>query len=131
MKKTVYIFWGLLYVLCVGFGFIPEPAGLVKWAMVGLSVMFFVPGFLLLYLGERMWVRRISLGSLGITVAVFVLNVLSVRDTAGTGDFLHVLLGLVSAPMFCSQIWVLSWFLWACLLMASLMKHPGTEPAAS
>ena len=123
MKRTTYICWGILYALCAGFGFIPEPEGIVKWAMMGLSVMFFVPGFVLLYLGERKPVRILSAVSLGLTVVVFALNVLSVHSTTGTGDFLYALLGLVSAPMFCAQIWVLSLFLWACLLMGSFVNR--------
>ena len=122
MKRTVYICWGVLYALCAGFGFIPEPQGIVKWAMVGLAVMFFVPGFVLVYLGEKKVVRIISAVSLCATFVVFVLNVLSVHSTVGTGDFLYALLGLVSAPMFCSVYWVLSLFLWACLLMSTFMK---------
>lgn len=122
MKRTVYICWGVLFTLCAGFGFIPEPEGIVKWAMVGLSVMFFVPGFVLLYLGEKRVVRVISAASLIATFVVFVLNVLSIHSTAGTGDFLYALLGLVSVPMFCSVYWVLSLFLWACLLMGTFVK---------
>ena len=122
MIKTTYICWGVLYALCAGFGFIPEPSGIVKWAMVGLSLMFFLPGFVLLYLGQRKPVRLISAISLGATLVTLMLNFLSVHSTTGTGDFLYALLGLVSAPMFCAQYWVLSLFLWACLLFASLTK---------
>ena len=34
----------------------------------------------------------------------------------------HDLLNVVSAPMFCSEYWVLSLFGWACLLSASFVK---------
>ena len=122
MIKTTYICWGVLYALCAGIGFIPEPSGIVKWAMVGLSLMFFLPGFVLLYLGQRKPVRLISAISLGATLVTLMLNFLSVHSTIGTGDFLYVLLGLVSTPMFCTRIWVLSLFLWACLLTTSFMK---------
>lgn len=122
MVKTTYICWGVLYALCAGFGFIPEPSGIVKWAMVGLSILFFVPGFVLLYLEQKKPVRLISAISLGATLVTVILNFLSVYSTTGTGDFLYALLGLVSAPMFCAQYWVLSLFLWACLLFASLTK---------
>jgi hypothetical protein len=122
MIRMTYICWGVLYALCAGFGFIPEPEGMVKWAMTGLSMMFFVPGFVLLYLEQHKTVRLISAVSLGATMVIIMLNFLSVHSTTGTGDFLYALLGLVSVPMFCSNLWVLSLFLWACLLMASFVK---------
>jgi hypothetical protein len=33
------------------------------------------------------------------------------------GNLLHILLIIVSAPMVCGQYWVLSLFLWACLMI--------------
>ena len=122
MVRTVYIFWGILYALCFGFGFIPEPEGITAWAMTGLGIVFFVPGFVLLCLDQKKVVRLISAVSLGATMVTVMLNFLSVNASTGTGDFLYVLLGLVSTPMFCARIWVLSLFLWACLLMSSFMK---------
>lgn len=122
MVRTVYICWGVIYALCFGFGFIPEPTGIVAWAMTGLSVVFFVPGFVLLYLGQRKPVRLICAVSLIATMVTIMINFLAVNATTGTGDFLYVLLGLVSTPMFCARIWVLSLFLWACLLMTSFLK---------
>ena len=122
MVKTIYICWGVIYALCFGFGFIPEPEGITAFAMTGLGIVFFVPGFVLLYLGQRKVVRLISAISLGATMVSIMLNFLAVNATTGTGDFLYVLLGLVSTPMFCTRIWVLSLFLWACLLMTSFMK---------
>jgi hypothetical protein len=124
MKKAIYICWGIFYVICAGCGFVPEPEGIVKWAMLGLSLVFFVPGFVLLYLGERKAIRIISAVSLGATAACLIFNFLSVHATQGTGDFLYALLGLVSVPMFSAGVWVLSLFLWACLLMASFLKSP-------
>ena len=58
--------------------------------------------------------------SLALTVLCLVLNVWSVALSTVDGDLLYALLGLLSAPMFCARIWVLSLFLWACLLMGSI-----------
>ena len=127
MVRTVYICWGILYVLCFGFGFIPEAEGITAWAMTGLGVVFFVPGFLLLYLEQKKTVRLISAVSLIGTMVTIMLNFLAVNASTGTGDFLYVLLGLVSCPMFCARIWVLSLFLWACLLMSTFIKFPDKE----
>jgi hypothetical protein len=123
----VYICWGILYALCFGFGFIPEAEGITAWAMTGLGVVFFVPGFMLLYLEQKKTVRLISAVSLIGTMVTIMLNFLAVNASTGTGDFLYVLLGLVSAPMFCTRIWVLSLFLWACLLMSTFIKFPNKK----
>lgn len=126
-NRSLYAAWGVLYILTAGLGFIPEPEGLAAGVLTALSLLFFIPGFILLYRGQKKIVRIISALSLGATVLCLVLNVWSVAMTADMGTFLYVLLGLVSAPMFCAQIWVLSLFLWACLLMGSFMKMPRLE----
>ena len=127
MVRTVYICWGILYALCFGFGFVPEAEGITAFAMTGLAVMFFVPGFVLLWLEQKKMVRLISAVSLVGTMVTVMLNFLAVNASTGTGDFLYVLLGLVSVPMFCARIWVLSLFLWACLLMSTFIEFPGKE----
>jgi hypothetical protein len=123
----VYICWGILYALCFGFGFVPEAEGITAFAMTGLAVMFFVPGFVLLWLEQKKMVRLISAVSLVGTMVTVMLNFLAVNASTGTGDFLYVLLGLVSAPMFCTRVWVVSLFLWACLLMSTFIKLPKQE----
>ena len=123
-NKHLYAAWGVLYILTAGLGFIPEAEGLAAGAMTALSVLFFVPGFMLLYRGEKKTVMILSIVSLALTVLCLLLNLWSVGMTADMGDFLYVLLGLVSAPMYCSRFWVLSLFGWACLLMGSLMMLP-------
>ena len=55
-----------------------------------------------------------------LSLVFLVLNFLSVYFSAHTGLVVYVLLVMFSAPMVCSQIWVLSLFLWACLLMVTL-----------
>ena len=123
-NKHLYIAWGVLYIVTAALGFIPEADGLAAAGMTALSLTFFVPGFILLYRGEKKTVLILSVVSLALTALCLVLNVWSVGMTADMGDFLYWLLGLISAPMFCSRFWVLSLFGWACLLMGSIMKLP-------
>ena len=118
--KILYFVWGGLFILCGLLGFIPEPAGLGKWLLVALSVGFFVPGWVLLYRGKRKLIRNLSLLSLLVTLLLLVLNFMSGRASEAAGDFLYGLLVFLSAPMVCSQYWIISLFLWACLLMSSL-----------
>ena len=126
-NKTLYYIWGGLFILCGLLGFIPEPEGLVKALMVLSSVVFFVPGGMLLYLSKQEGdlrtigiVRNLSVISLAVTLVLLVLNFLSGNASAAMGDFLYGLLVMLAAPMVCSQYWFLSLFLWACLLMTAL-----------
>ena len=123
-KNYLYMTWGVLYIVTAALGFIPEVDGPAAAGMTLLSIVFFVPGFILLYRGEKKPVLILSVVSLALTVLCLVLNVWSVGMSADMGDFLYWVLALVSAPMFCSRFWVLSLFGWACLLMGSIMKLP-------
>ena len=124
-QKTIFFLWGGLFILCAALGFILEPQGALKTVMTILSVLFFLPPFLLLYRCSRdaaMLIRNLSALSLGITLAALILNFILAVSSETLGNILHYILVVVSAPMICSGYWVLSLFLWACLLMVSLKK---------
>ena len=124
MNKWLYFSWGILYALSAVLGLVQDPSEIQKLLMLIFSLTFFVPGFLLLYnaiqSGNRkgvLTVRLISLASLVLTTGGLVAMLLS----AGMGsevatDVTYYVLAVVSVPMLCSQIWVVSLFLWACLL---------------
>jgi hypothetical protein len=93
--------------------------------MTTLSVLFFLPPVWLLYRADRetaLLLRNLSLLSLGITLVTLILNFVLAVSSEFLGNVLHYILVIVSAPMICSGYWVLSLFLWACLLMVSLKK---------
>ena len=122
-KRTIFTLWGVLFILCAGLSFIPEPAGALKSIMTALSVAFFVPPAVLLYRADRdtaLLVRNLSAASLGLTLALLVLNVVCAVSSEVLGTALHYVLAVVSCPMICSGYWALSLFLWACLLMGSM-----------
>ena len=128
-KKTLYILWGVLFIICAGLGFIPEPEGALKILLTILSLVFFLPPAVLVYRAAKeadrpvlMLVRNLSAASLGLTLAVLVLNFLSAMRSELLGNVLYGVLVIVSSPMVCSGFWVLSLFLWACLLMAALQQ---------
>jgi len=124
-KKVLYILWGVLFILCAGLGFIPAPEGALRMVLTALSILFFLPPALLLYRADRntaLLVRNLSLLSLGITLVTLILNFVLAVGSETLGNILHYILVVVSAPMVSSGYWVLSLFLWACLLMASLKK---------
>lgn len=130
-KSTLITLWGVLYIICAALGFIPEANGAVKTVLFLLSLLFFLPPALLLYRAGknhdgalRRLVRRVSLLSLGCTLAALIGSILSaLTATDNMGNVMHIVLGLVSAPMYCSNYWALSLFLWAVLLMCSLKKE--------
>ena len=126
-NKTMYLLWVGLFVLCAGLGLIPSPDGALYGFLVFCAVVFFIPPAVILFrsvkAGDEKEIRRIrnfSLISLICTVVAYSLNIMSVGFSAAAGRFLYILLIIVSCPMICGQIWVLSLFLWACLLVAAL-----------
>lgn len=130
MKKSyLYAAWGALYCLCVVLGFVPNPQGFGKFLLTVTGIIFFLPPFYLLYLAKKensrktlTVLRLLSISSLALTVILLSLNFLSVYFSEQTGLVLHVLLVMFTAPMVCIGYWVLSLFLWACLLMLTCQK---------
>ena len=120
--KLTYALWAVLFVICACLGFVPNAVGFGKTLLTVCSLIFFLPGWLLLIWGQRKQVRIISLCSLGASLVLLVANFFSVLASKAVGDALYILLVVVSSPMVCSQYWVLSLFLWACLLMATFLK---------
>ena len=128
-KRMLYTIWGALFVLCAGLGFIPAPKGAAYWSMLLFSLVFFVPPTILLTKavkgGDRREVKRIfwiCIASLVATVVTLALNFLSVDATEAAGIAVYYILIVVSSPMICGQIWVVSLFLWGCLLTASAQE---------
>ena len=124
-QKNLFFLWGGLAVLCAGLGFIPEPVGLLKGAMVLLALLFFAPPAVIMYraavAGHRRTVgliRNLSALWLAVTTALLVANFLSLWGNEFAGDFLYAMLVMVSVPMICGRYWVVSLFCWACLLFA-------------
>ena len=124
----LYAAWLCCYILCVGLGTVENVEGIGKILFILTSLIFFIPGIWLLVLGVRQKNRKITLRvrivaicSLALTVIVFSINV-AVAASGNLSSFFHDLLNLVSAPMFCSQYWILSLFCWACLLWGSFIK---------
>ena len=126
-QKFLFTLWGGLFIVCAAMGFIPDPAGVGRVLLTLLSIAFFVPPALALYqaiqAGDQpvlRLIRNLSALSLCLTLVLLVLNFLSALRSETLGDILYNILTIVSSPMVCSGYWVLSLFLWACLLMVSL-----------
>ena len=134
MKKALlFIYWAALYILCAIFGLLPLPGKAGSVIMVLLSLVFFLPGALLVYQGVRNHdrkllrsIRIISLCSLVVTLILLVISFFTVLSTPQVGLTVHILLTLFSVPMVCGGYWILSLFLWACLLMSTLIFSKRT-----
>ena len=128
-EKILYAVWAGLYILCVGLGTVRDVDGFGRGVLIMTALLFFVPGVMLLSEGKKkqdkkmLWrLRLVCICSLSLTMLLIAANFLSVGSSSAAGQVLYHILMLVSAPMFCAQYWVLSLFLWACLLFASFTK---------
>ena len=128
-KNSLFALWGALFAICAGLGFIHDASGWGRAALTAISLLFFLPPFVLLYRARQtgdkntvLLIRYFSLLSLGLTLILFIVSILTVMGPQWLGDFLHGVLTVVSTPMMCSGQWALSLFLWACLLISSLRK---------
>jgi len=126
-KQHLFALWGGLFILCAALGFVGQPGTALQVLMTCLSIAFFLPGALLLHVsrksGDReiaVLVRNFSAASLILTAALLILNFLSVLAPAFWGNILHGVLVVVSTPMICCGNWVLSMFLWACLMLCAI-----------
>ena len=123
--KWLWALWAVLFSLCAGLGFIPEPEGALNVLMTLLSLLFFLPPWLLLRsadLAAAKLIRNLSAMSLGLTLVLLILSFVTAFSSEILGQVLHYVLVIVSSPMICSGHWAMSLFLWACLLMASLKR---------
>ena len=127
-QRILWILWAVLYGICAGLGFVANPTDTQSVAMTLLSTLFFAPGFVLLVDGIRAQkkktlsrIRWVSILSLSLTCAVFVANLASAASSDAVGNVLYVLLVLVSAPMVSMGYELFSLFLWACLLIATVV----------
>ena len=125
-KRNLYIAWGVLYIFCTVLGFIPAREGGFFALCMLLSIGFFLPPALLLYRAAKQredktirLIRWVSATSLGATLLLLVLNILTVGASAAVGNMFYWLLIVVSSPMICMQIRGISLFLWALLLILS------------
>ena len=125
-QKFLYALWGGLFAACAALGFVPQPAGVLAWLMAALGLLFFVPPMLLLHRAKAashrptaVLVRNIAAISLGLTLLLLVANFLSLLGSVTLGNVLNVVLAIVSTPMFCGQVWALTLFCWAFLMIAA------------
>ncbi len=128
--NALYLCWGALFIITVILGLaFPAPQGAMKALFRVISVVFFIPPWMILIKAKqeqnrkpRALVRHLSLASLILTLVLLIVNLRSVGYSEAVGLALHAALTIVSAPMICSSLFALPIFLWATLLMGSVGK---------
>lgn len=125
-KKILTGLWLFLFILCSSLGFIRDATGIGKYLLWFLSVIFFLPGAILLYDAYRqkdrkviLWIRGISITSLLLTMIFLVASIASFNSAQAVGDTLEAILTVVGCPIMSSPFWFVSLFLWACLMSGS------------
>ena len=125
-RKFLLALWGVLFAVCAAMGFVSQAQGVLRALLAVLGLVFFAPPMLLLHRAKAasdcstaLLVRNIAAVSLVLTLVILVANVLSLRGSVALGNVLHVVLVIVSTPMFCAQIWIVPLFCWAFLMIAA------------
>ena len=129
--KTLYILWSVLFALTAVLGLVfpavEAPAG--RWALALTAAVFFLPPWLILTRARQekarfhiRLLRWLCIASLVLTAAQQCLNLRSAGLGNALGTALNAALTIVSAPMVCSNLFVLPIFLWGCLLADTFRK---------
>ena len=128
-EKLLYCLWAVMYIICVGLGTAETRGSLFIIVSGVLALLFFVPGFLLIYMGISAGsqkilrrVRIVCIVSLVLTLGMMIVNILCFQTNDEIGATMNDLLNLVSAPMYCCFWRGTSLFLWCCLLMSSFPR---------
>lgn len=129
--KMLYVAWAVLFVLTAVLGFIfPQAEGVgEKIALLVTAAVFFLPPWLILRKaraeGGRIHCRFIgflALASIVLTAVLLVLNLMSPLWNEKIGIALNAALVIVSAPMVCSNFYVLPLFLWGTLIAEAFFR---------
>ena len=128
--RLLYSLWAALFALTAVLGLVfPQAQGGGKAALMLLSLVFFLPPWLILARAKAegnlfhiRLVRYIALASILLTLVLLILNLRSAGLGEAMGAALNAALVIVSAPMVCSNFFVLPIFCWGTLIMGSFTK---------
>jgi len=130
MSNTVlYAVWGGLFALCAGLGLVAAPGEGMQVLMTVLSILLFVPPFVLNYRAAEKkdrrtltLVRNLAFYWLVLASMLLVISFLTVFASEWLGNLMHVLLTIVASPMVACGNWALAIFLWACVFFDARSK---------
>lgn len=130
--KVLYAAWAGMFALTALLGFlfpnVTEPAKRLPLQIAAGA--FFLPPWAILLKARRsgdrkhiQLVRNLSMTSVALTVVLLCANLRSVGMGEHVGNALNAALTIISAPMVCSNFYVLPLFLWGTLLMGALSRN--------
>lgn len=130
--KVLYALWAAMFVLTAVLGFlfpdVDDVAG--RFPLQVATGVFFLPPWTIMTKakldGEDKHikiVRNLALTSISLTVVLLCLNMLSAGMGEAVGNALNAALTVVSAPLVCSNFYVMPLFLWGTLLMGAFSNH--------
>ena len=129
-NRTLYILWAAGFALCAALGFISPGSHAVRVLLFLLALSSFVPPALLLIravnagdVKAKLQLRLISGIWLALTLILALANLFSVNLSQLWGNILYGLLVVLSSPMVCGQLWLVSLFLWSCLFFGTFHKR--------
>ncbi len=119
--------WAGLYVLTAALSFLFP--GQEHFLLRLATAAFFLPPWLLLLKSRqnpqspiRRRIRWLALASLALTLVLLCLSIRSLTWGEGVGNLIHILMGLLCAPLLCGDFYALALFGWATLLFGSFQK---------
>ncbi len=130
--KLLYLLWAAMFVLTAVLGFLyPNVTEASERfpLQVATGAFFLFPWAILAKsrLEEQSKhthiIRNLAVLSLGSTLVLLCANMLSVGMGEAVGNALNAALTIVSAPLVCSNFYLMPLFLWGTLLMGALSDH--------
>lgn len=130
--KVLYLLWAVMFALtaCLGFLFPNVTTPTERLPLQIATGVFFLPPWAIMtrakVAGDNKHVkivRNLALTSVALTCVLLCLNMVSAGMSAELGNALNIILTIVSAPLVCSNFYVMPLFLWGTLLMGALSTH--------
>ena len=128
--KVLYALWAALFIITAWLGFIPPADKETELLYQLMAGIFFVPPWMIMLKarGEenpkhKQLIKNLCLASLGGTVVLMALNMMSLTWSEAVGNGLNAALTIVSTPMVCGQGYFLGLFMWGCLLMGASSRN--------
>ena len=130
--KTLYVLWAGMFVLTAALGFLfPNVTDMTEKLPLQLATgAFFIPPWAIMTKANAEGtdkhikiVRNLSLSSITATCVLLVLNIYSAGMGEAVGNALNAALTIISAPLVCSNFYVMPLFLWGTLLMGAFSRH--------
>lgn len=129
--SILYTLWAVMFLLTAALGFLfPAVTGAAERVALCLTaVLFFLPPWAIVAKAKAeenkkhvRIVRYLSISSILLTIVLLCANLMSAGMSEAMGNALNAALIIISAPMVCSNFFVLPLFLWGALLMGTFGK---------